>query len=172
MSCVGRERAFQFFSRRNGSPGMLIRLSYAIDMRYGVLHDLGAKVLRGETIDLTMGHVNVIWQGDACSQSLRALRHCTVPSAPLNVSGPEIVSIRSLALAFGRRFGKPPVFTGHENATAWIANTSRAARPVWLSDRATRTHGRVDQRLARTRNGKPRQSHPFRRAYGFLLGRL
>jgi NAD dependent epimerase/dehydratase family len=128
MSCVGRERAFQFFSRRNGSPGMLIRLSYAIDMRYGVLHDLGARVLRGETIDLTMGHVNVIWQGDACSQSLRALRHCTVPSAPLNVSGPEIVSIRSLATAFGRRFGKAPVFAGRENDTAWIANTSRAAR--------------------------------------------
>ena len=128
MSCVGRERALQFFSRRNHSPGMLIRLSYAIDMRYGVLHDLGTNVLRGETIDLSMGHVNVIWQGDACSQSLRALRHCTVPSQPLNVSGPEIVSIRSLALAFGRRFGKNPVFAGHENATAWIANTSRAAR--------------------------------------------
>ena len=128
MSCAGRERMFQYFSEKNGTPGVLIRLSYAIDMRYGVLRDLGSKVLSGEPIDLGMGHVNVIWQGDACSQSLRALRHCTVPSTPLNVSGPEIVSIRALALAFGRRFGRAPIFRGEENATAWIADTSRAAR--------------------------------------------
>jgi hypothetical protein len=127
MSCVGRERMFAHFSRKLGSPGVLIRLSYAIDMRYGVLHDLGRKVLNDEPVDLTMGHVNVIWQGDACSQSLRALRHATVPSMPLNVSGPEILSIRALAHAFGCRFGKTPVLTGSESATAWIANTSRAA---------------------------------------------
>jgi len=128
MSCVGRERMFQYFSQKHSTPGMLIRLSYAIDMRYGVLHDLGRMVLRGEEIDLSMGHVNVIWQGDACSHSLRALRHCTVPSAPLNVSGPEIVSVRALALAFGRRFGREPILKGEEGATAWIADTSRAAR--------------------------------------------
>jgi nucleoside-diphosphate-sugar epimerase len=127
MSCAGRERMFQYFSQKHRAPGMLIRLSYAIDMRYGVLHDLGLKVLRGEEIDLAMGHVNVIWQGDACSQSLRALRHCTVPSAPLNVSGPETVSIRALALALGDRLGRTPQFRGEENLTAWIANTSRAA---------------------------------------------
>jgi nucleoside-diphosphate-sugar epimerase len=128
MSCAGRERMFQYFSEKNGTPGVLIRLSYAIDMRYGVLHDLGRKVLRGETVDLSMGHANVIWQGDACSQSLRALCHCTTPSSPLNVSGPETVSIHALARAFGRRFGREPVFSGEESTTAWIANTSRATR--------------------------------------------
>lgn len=127
MSCVARERIFQYFSHKHRSPGVLIRLSYAIDMRYGVLHDLGRKVLAGEEIDLAMGHVNVIWQGDACSQSLRALRHGAIPSMPLNVSGPEIVSIRALALAFGRRFGRKPLLRGDENPTAWIADTSRAA---------------------------------------------
>ena len=128
MSCAGRERMFQYFSETHGTPGALIRLSYAIDMRYGVLHDLGRKVLRGETVDLGMGHVNVIWQGDACSQSLRALRHCAVPSMPINVSGPETLSIHALALAFGRRFGREPAFTGVESPTAWIADTSKAAR--------------------------------------------
>jgi nucleoside-diphosphate-sugar epimerase len=128
MSCVGRERIFQYFSRKCSTPGILIRLSYSIDMRYGVLHDLGGKVLRNEEIDLAMGHVNVIWQGDACSQALRALRHSTVPSSPLNVSGPETVSIRSLALAFAHRFRRSPRFTGEESPTAWLANTARAAQ--------------------------------------------
>jgi nucleoside-diphosphate-sugar epimerase len=127
-SCVAREAMFQYFSRTRGTPGRIIRLNYAIDMRYGVLHDVATRVLAGQTIDLATGHVNVIWQGDANTMVLRALGQCTVPSSPLNVSGPETVSIRWLAQAFGQRLGKAPVFTGVEAAEGWLVNTAEAMR--------------------------------------------
>ena len=127
-SCVGRERMFRYFSDRFGTPGRLIRLNYAIDMRYGVLHDVASRVRSGTPIDLEMGHVNVIWQGDANAQALRALGHCTVPASPLNVTGPETVPVRAIAVAFGRRFGREPVFAGDEAGEARLNDASEALR--------------------------------------------
>jgi nucleoside-diphosphate-sugar epimerase len=127
-SCVGRERMFQYHSAQHGTPGRLIRLSYAIDMRYGVLHDIAVAVRDGRPVALGMGHVNVIWQGDANACALRALAHCSVPTAPLNISGPEVASVRMLALAFGERLGRTPVFAGEEGETAWLVNTNEQTR--------------------------------------------
>ncbi|MGE0154346.1 MAG: NAD-dependent epimerase/dehydratase family protein [Reyranellaceae bacterium] len=126
-SCVGRERMFQYFSGRLGTAGRLLRLNYAIDMRYGVLHDIGRKVRDGEEIDISMGHVNVIWQGDANAVALRCLAQATAPTSPINVSGPETISVRALAEAFGRVFGKSPRIVGSEAPTGWLVNTSRMA---------------------------------------------
>ncbi|MBP6896204.1 hypothetical protein ABIC63_002631 [Pseudacidovorax sp. 1753] len=128
QSCIGRERMFQYFGARHGTPGRLFRLNYAIDMRYGVLHDIAAKVHRGETIDLAMGHVNVIWQGDANAQALRSLRHCTTPPSPINCTGPETLSVRWLVEEFARRMDVPVRVSGQEAPTALLSDTTQATR--------------------------------------------
>jgi NAD dependent epimerase/dehydratase family len=128
QSCVGRERMFEYFSRKLSTPGRLFRLNYAIDMRYGVLHDIATKVLTGKPIDVSLGHVNFIWQGDASAQALRCLAHCTTPTSPLNVSGHEILAVRDLAAKFGARFGRAPVIVGKEEPTAWLTDTSQAVK--------------------------------------------
>jgi nucleoside-diphosphate-sugar epimerase len=126
-SCVARERLFEHFSHESGTPGRLIRLSYAIDMRYGVLHDVAQKVIHREPIDLAMGYANVIWQGDANDWTLRSLAHCTTPTSPLNVSGPKI-RIRDVAVALGEKLGVEPILTGTEAQTAWLIDSSEANR--------------------------------------------
>ena len=128
QSCVGRERMFEYFSQQFKTPGRLLRLNYAIDMRYGVLHDIATKVRDGTPIDVRLGYVNFIWQGDASSQALRCLAHCEMPTSPINVSGPEILAVRDLAAKFGALFGREPVIVGREEPTAWLTNTSQAIK--------------------------------------------
>src|SRR5687768_873132 len=126
-SCVGREQMFLHASRRYGTPGRLVRLSYAIDMRYGVLYDVASAVFDGKPVALGMGYANVIWQGDANEQALRLLAHCTSPASPINVSGPK-TGVRWLAEEFGKRLGKKPSFKGSESSSAWLVDTGAATR--------------------------------------------
>lgn len=127
-SCIGRERVFEHGSHLHGTPGRLIRLAYAIDMRYGVLHEIATKVRDGTAIDLASGHLSIIWQGDASSQILRSLLHCTTPTTPLNITAPEIVSVRALAHSLGRGLDRDPVLFGDEEQTAWVMSGEAAAR--------------------------------------------
>jgi len=127
QSALARERVVTYGSRRHGTPAAILRLNYAIEPRYGILRDLADRIWRGQPIDLTTGHANVIWQRDAVSIALRALAHCHSPPLVLNVTGTEVVSIRSLAQAIGAALGKAPVFVGRESATALLSNAARAA---------------------------------------------
>jgi hypothetical protein len=128
QSCVGRERMFEYFSKKHSTPGRLFRLNYAIDMRYGVLHDIASKVLLGQPIDVSLGHVNIIWQGDASAQALRCLAHCETPASPINVSGNEVLAVRDLAARFGQRLGLAPVIVGNEEPTAWLTDTAQSVK--------------------------------------------
>jgi len=125
QSCLGRERVFQHFSERLGTPVTLIRLNYANEPRYGILVDLTQKILHDEPIDVTMGSVNLIWQGDAHNYIIRALGISQNPPAILNVTGPQTLAVRDLAGRIGKRLGKEPRFTSQEAATALLSNASR-----------------------------------------------
>jgi Nucleoside-diphosphate-sugar epimerases len=125
-SCVARERLFEHFAGAHRAPLLLFRLNYAVDLRYGVPVDIARKVRDGEPIDLTTGHVNVIWQGDANAMALRSLLHAAWPPVALNVTGPETVSVRDLAHRFGDLFGRPPILAGEEADTALLSNAARA----------------------------------------------
>jgi len=128
QSCLGRERVFQYFSEKYSIPTLIYRLNYAIDLRYGVLLEIAKSVAAEKPIDLRMGNVNVIWQGDANEIAIRALRHCTTPAKLLNVTGPETVSVQWVAEQFGQLMGKTPVFVNEPQSTALLSNASEAHR--------------------------------------------
>ena len=125
QSCLGRERVFEYFSRRYGFKALFLRLNYAIDLRYGVLLDVAQNVFNSRPVDLQTGYVNVIWQGDVNNLAVQALNLCGNPPQALNVTGPETVSIRWLAEQFGRLFNKDPVFKDKEMETAFLSNASK-----------------------------------------------
>lgn len=128
QSVLARERTFEYFSNQYGTPIVLLRLNYAVEMRYGVLLDIGQAVAQGQPVDLRMGAANVIWQGDANSVSLRAFPLCSSPASVLNLTGPETLSVRSIATQFGQHLGIEPRFTGEESANALLNNASKCHR--------------------------------------------
>jgi len=128
QSCLGRERLFQYYSSRYNTPTLIFRLNYANDVSYGVLLEIARSVNEGSIIDLSMGHVNVIWQGDANEMALRSLHHCNTPSKILNITGPETISIKWLAEEFGKVLGQIPVFRNQEQNTALLNNASESFR--------------------------------------------
>lgn len=119
-SCLGRERMFEHFSRKNGTEVLLFRLAYSIETRYGVLQEIAQSVWDGTPIPLAMGHASVIWQRDVAEYALRSLRLAASPPRRLNITGPEIVSVRRLAERFGDVFSREPVFEGVETGTAYV----------------------------------------------------
>ena len=122
LSCLGRERIFEHFSRALNIPVSMLRLNYATEMRYGVLVDVAQKVLTGQPVELPVGHFNSIWQADANAMALCSLEHASTPPFVVNIAGPETLSVRDVAQKFSQKFGKPVTFTGHEGADAYISN--------------------------------------------------
>ncbi|HZQ93855.1 MAG TPA: NAD-dependent epimerase/dehydratase family protein [Candidatus Sulfotelmatobacter sp.] len=127
QSVLGRERMFQYASARWGTQAAILRLNYAVELRYGVLVDIGRAVFERRPVSLNMPYVNVIWQGDANSWCLRSLAYCQAPPFILNITGPETLSVREIAAEFGRRFGVEPVFGPQAyGATALLNDAGRA----------------------------------------------
>jgi nucleoside-diphosphate-sugar epimerase len=124
QSCLGRERVFEHYSLQYGTRCLLFRLNYAVELRYGVLADIGRRVFSGEPVDLTVPVFNAIWQGDANSYALRCLDLCSSPPRVLNVTGPEILSVRRSAERFGKLFDRTPLFRGKEGDRALLSNAS------------------------------------------------
>jgi nucleoside-diphosphate-sugar epimerase len=127
-SCVAREQAFTAAAAERSTPIALLRLNYATEFRYGLLLDLAERVWRGEPVDVSMGFANVIWQGDAVAHSILALEVAAAPAVPINITGPDTLAVRTLALRFGELLGRSVAFTGAEADTAWLNNAAWSHR--------------------------------------------
>jgi nucleoside-diphosphate-sugar epimerase len=139
LSCLGRENEFALGSQKFGTPVVLIRLNYAVEFRYGVLVDIATKVRDGETIDVTMGHVNVIWQRDAVDQIIRSLSVAMTPAVPLNITGPGVLKVREIAEDFGRLMERSPQFSGTEAPTAWLNDATKSHQLLGLPATSLKT---------------------------------
>ena len=128
QSCLGRERIFEHFSSSGGTPCLLFRLFYAVDLRYGTLVDVARRVHAGKPVDLAVPCFNAIWQGDALSYAIRSLALCESPPRPLNVTGEHVLPVRGVAAHFGRRFGKEPRFSGEEGRLALLGDARECHR--------------------------------------------
>ena len=126
MSCLGRERMFEHFSRTLGIPVVLLRLNYACELRYGVLVDLARRIWTGQPVDLGMGWFNCLWQGDANALTLQALALTATPPRVLNLTGPEMLNVRGVAEQLARRMNRPVTFTGTEGQAALLNNAAVA----------------------------------------------
>ena len=125
MSCLGRERIFEHFSETLKIPMAIIRLNYAVEMRYGVLIDLAGRISRGESIDLAMSNFNAIWQGDANAMTIQSLLHVSTPPLILNLTGPETISVRNVCEQLAMRINRPVTFSGSEGGAAFLNNAQR-----------------------------------------------
>ena len=128
QSCLARERMFQYFSAKYNTPIFIYRLNYANDVTYGVLLEIAKSVHEQKPLDLSMGYVNVIWQGDANEMAIRALHHCAVPAKIVNITGHETVSVRWVAQQFGILFNQTPQFINEEKSTALLSNAAESVR--------------------------------------------
>lgn len=123
-SCIGRENAFGAGAATHGNAVALLRLNYAVEFRYGLLVDIAQAVLAGRPVDITTGHVNVIWQADAVAHCIQALELAGTPAVPINITGPGTLAVRDLALRFGALFDREPIVIGTEATTAWLNNAA------------------------------------------------
>jgi nucleoside-diphosphate-sugar epimerase len=123
-SCVGRERVLEHYSATRGTLVAIARLNYAIDLRYGVLVDIAAAIAQGRPVPLAMGHVNVIWQGDANRVVLELLPHAAAPPRVVNVTGSETIGVRAVAAELARRMGRDVAFSGTEAPNALLSDAS------------------------------------------------
>ena len=130
QSCLGRERVFEYYSRERGTPTLLFRLNYAVDLRYGVLVDIARAVKARRPVDRTVSHFNVIWQGDANSYALRSLEGCSSPPRVLNVTGAETLAVSDVAEFYGQRFGQRPEYRGSPSGEALLSDARACHR--WL----------------------------------------
>jgi uncharacterized protein YbjT (DUF2867 family) len=126
QSCLGRERVFEHFSRRDGTPVLLYRLNYAIDLRYGVLYDLASAIHEGRPVPRSVTRFNLIWQGDANERALLALGRCAAPAAVLNITGPETLDLEPTCQALGEHLGRPVTYTGTPDGVAYLNDASRS----------------------------------------------